>query len=108
MIELDVFREVTVSFLMVGHTGNSVDQLFSIVTQSFKNTEIKTLEELVERVRNSGISPQPEVVIMKYIYDWKSYVMGEHGNRLSDQQLGNHSFYGAFNLQKEEGNVKFR
>ena len=28
LVELDVFEEITCNFLLVGHTGNEVDQLF--------------------------------------------------------------------------------
>ena len=28
LVELDVFEEISVNFLIVGHTGNEVDQLF--------------------------------------------------------------------------------
>ena len=40
-----------------------VDQLFSILTSSFKG-EVETLESLIGKIKDSGISPRPEVVQM--------------------------------------------
>ena len=36
LVRLDVFMEVTMNFLVVGHTGNEVDQLFSILGELSK------------------------------------------------------------------------
>ena len=83
--------------------GNEVDQLFSILTQSFKQ-EIRTLEELKERIVQSGIKPVPDVEVLDYIWDWKKFAI----ESLTDEELRNHSKYNAFNIKKEGGFVKLR
>ena len=93
-----------VYFLIVGHTGNAVDQKFSIITQELKKHEVKTLEELIELIRESPISPKPEVVSLKYTYDWKSFISGH----LSDKKLEYHSHYNAFNVVREAGQTRLR
>ena len=104
LVDLGVFREIVLYFLLVGHTGNSVDQLFSILTQEFKKSEIKTLEELEEIIIKSPMSPKPEVERLIYIWDWKQFISGH----FSEKDLHNHSFYSAFSIVKEDGITKLR
>ena len=51
--------------------GNEVDQLFSLLTQKFKS-EIRTIEELKDKIVNSGIWPS---LMLK---NWISYGTGNH------------------------------
>ena len=46
-----------------------MDQLFSILAQKFKNTEMRTVEELIRNIKTSGISPNPDVEVLDYIWD---------------------------------------
>ena len=103
LVELDILAEVNVTFLLVGHTGNEVDQLFSILTQSFKK-EIKTLEDLKDKIVKSGIKPVPDVEVLEYIWNWKMFAL----DALTEEELRNHSKYHAFNIKKEKGQVKLR
>ena len=104
LVDLGIFREIVLYFLLVGHTGNSVDQLFSILTQEFKKAEMKTIEELEEIIVNSPISPKPEVERLLFTWDWKCFI-SEH---FSDKELSNHSFYNAFSLVSEGEMTKLR
>ena len=83
--------------------GNEVDQLFSLMTQSFKS-EMRTLEDLISKILSSGIQPLPDVEVLDYIWDWKLFVL----DKLTKEELRNHSNYHAFNLKKESGFVKLR
>jgi hypothetical protein len=80
-----------------------VDQLFSILTHKFK-TEIKTIEDLKEKIVNSGILPVPDVEVLDYIWDWKGFAM----DNLTKEELRNHSKYHAFNIKKEKGQARLR
>ena len=80
-----------------------MDQLFSLLTQSFKK-EIRTLEDLKEKIVTSGIKPDPEVEVLDYIWDWKMFAL----DNLTNEELRNHSKYHAFNIKKEGGFVKLR
>ena len=102
-MELNVFEEISCNFLIVGHTGNEVDQLFSILANEFK-AEITTLESLKEKILNSPILPKPICRSLLHIYNWKEFI----SPRLADPPLVNHSKYNSFVLQREEGKVKFR
>ena len=103
LVRLDVFEEVTCNFLLVGHTGNEVDQLFSILAQEFKS-DIKTVEDLKKKIEDAPIKPKPICRSLEYIFGWKEYVTPW----LADPPLTNHSNYNSFQWQNEEGSVKFR
>ena len=103
LVQSDVLSEVNLTFLLVGHTGNEVDQCFSLLAQAFK-AEIRTLEELIEKIVSSGIKPVPVVEVLDYISDWKMFVI----DKLADEELRNHSNYHGFNIRKEDGFVKLR
>ena len=73
------------------------------MTQAFKS-EMRTIEDLTEKIVNSGILPKPEVEILDYCWDWKEFAV----DNLCREELRNHASYHAFNLKKEDGSVKLR
>ena len=103
LVEIGVFEEVEFMLLIVGHTGNHVDQLFSILAQLFKTQEIRTIEDLVFLMENSVIKPKPEVEELEYIWDWKAAVTPQLTGKMT-----NHSIPHAFQFKKEDGVTKFR
>ena len=71
---------------------------FSILTQEFKKSEIKTIEELFHLIKHSSIKPSPECESLNFTWNWRDFI-SEH---LSDKEIANHSFYNAFRIRKEE------
>ena len=69
----------------------------SILTQEFKKSEIKTVEELIQLIENSSIKPKPDCETLEYIWNWRDYISGY----LSPKELQNHSFYNAFRIISE-------
>ena len=104
LVEVKVFEEITVNFLIVGHTGNEVDQLFSILTSEFKSDNITTVEELKDKILNAPIQPKPDCTSLEYIFGWKEFVTPW----LSDPQLANHSKYNSFSFNHKEGRSVLR
>ena len=76
----------------------------SVLTQKFKNAEIRTIEDLKKDIVCSGILPEPEVEVLDYIWDWKMFAL----DNLSKEELRNHSNYHAFNIKKEKGQARLR
>ena len=77
---------------------------FSILTQEFKKSEIKTVEELSDIIVNSPISPKPKCESLSYIWNWRDHIVGH----LASKKLKHHSFYHAFKVTKENNQVKLR
>ena len=103
LVELNVFKEVTFEFLMVGHTGNACDQLFSILTKEFKS-EIQTVEDLISKIVKSPIHPQPKVHRLLYSWNWKAFLEPHFSSTI----LQNHTAYNAFQIKSENCLVKLR
>ena len=75
----------------------------SILANEFKS-DIKTVEELKEKISNAPIKPMPICRSLEFIFGWKNFVTPW----LADPPLVNHSNYNSFVVQKEDGKVKFR
>ena len=101
LVKLGIFDEATIDFLIVGHTGNEVDQLFSILTNEFKG-EILSVQELLKKISTAPIKPKPKVEHLFFIWDWKKFVE----NQL--HPLEYHTFFNSFQIKREGVNVKFR
>ena len=71
--------------------GNDVDQVFSILCQELK-TEIKSLDDLFDKLKSAPIVPKAEVEHFLYTWDWKSFIE----DHLTEKSLENHSFYHSF------------
>ena len=102
LVELGIFEEATIDFLIVGHTGNEVDQLFSILTTEFKSSDMLDVESLKSKILNSPIKPKPVVESMMYTWDWKETIE-THLNPLQ-----HHSFFNSFKFSKESGHTRLR
>jgi hypothetical protein len=89
--------------MLFSSSGNQVDQCFSILTSAFK-TEIRTVEELFSKIRDSPISPKAEVEHLWFIWDWREFI----SKHFSDQMLQNHSHYHSFQLKREGEQIALR
>ena len=78
--------------------------MFSILTQEFRNSEIKSLSEMFGKIVESPVRPKPTCESLLWTWDWKSYIE----DKLSDTGLQNHSFYNCFQITKENGLTKLR
>ena len=78
--------------------------MFSILTQEFRNSEIKTLQELFKKICESPLKPTPTCESLMYTWDRKTY----SEERLTEKDLQNHSFYNCFQITKEDNMTKLR
>ena len=101
LVTLNVFEEITVNYLLVGHTGNEVDQLFSIVCNMLE-VDITTVEKLKERIIASPIEPKPSFSNLDFIYDWKRFIEP----KLTNPPLTYHTKYNAFRINVEHRHNK--
>ena len=71
-------------------------QIFSIFATEFK-TEIRSPDEILEKIRNSAVNPKPICEELTVIWDWKGWVKPN----MSESKLQNHSFLHSFLVKKE-------
>jgi len=63
LVATDVFKEVQVSFLPVGHIHDDINQLFSRVAHRLRISEAHTMPELHRQMENS-FTPKPHTAEM--------------------------------------------
>ena len=80
-----------------------MDQCFSILSSEFKS-EIQTVEDLFMKIKNSPISPKPDVEHLFFIWDWRAFITPHFTNKM----LANHSHYHAFQVKRDEDRVALR
>ena len=72
-------KEITISFLLVGHTKFSPDQCFGLFKRKYKQTKVGTLEDIAAVVESSASVNYAQLVgksdctILIPSYDWSSY-----------------------------------
>ena len=79
----DVHKEITISFLLVGHTKFTPDWCFGLFKRLFKRTKVSTLEEIAGVVQRSSAVNYPQVVGS---YDGTSLVHFYNLNSLFDSK----------------------
>ncbi len=79
LVELGVFKKIRVSFLMVGHTHEDVDQYFSCISSWLRKRNILTLSSLCEGIekcyKHNGSNPTPVPIIVKSMHDYTSWLI---------------------------------
>ncbi|KAL3690511.1 hypothetical protein R1sor_016820 [Riccia sorocarpa] len=70
-----VFETVEVNFLMVGHTYEDVDALFSKVSAQTMHKDVLSLPALMAEIWDSEIM-HPVPILLEEVADYKSYVHG--------------------------------
>ena len=73
LVKLNVFEKIKINFLLVGHTHENIDQLFSRLSVALRQFDILCLEELMEIAKNS-VQPSPTPVACQCSFDWHSFL----------------------------------
>ncbi len=99
LIRWELFHEVEVGFLPVGHTHEDIDQAFSTTSARLRVNEAITLKDLLNQLRQV-YNRHTSVVHMKNIINWSG--LCEQENILTS--IKNFSVYRYFNFsQRKEG-----
>ena len=71
-------KEVTISFLLVGHTKFVPDWGFGLFKRLFKKTQVATIHDIADVVRKSAVVNYPQLIgdydgsIYVKFYDWSN------------------------------------
>ena len=97
LVDLNIFEEILVSHMPVGHTHNDVDWFFSVMASKLKKHEIPCFESLIAELKLVKIDNVPPVIVeIKSTTDFSSLIM-PHLNLIS----GHTSFF-QFKFKKEK------
>ncbi|KAK3099332.1 hypothetical protein FSP39_002742 [Pinctada imbricata] len=70
LVQAEVLRKVKLTFLMVGHTHEDVDQMFSCINRAANQRNLLTLEHL-HSVCREGFTPTPKTVHLDSLWDFR-------------------------------------
>lgn len=106
LVEKDVFKKVKLGFLLVGHTHDQIDQMFSRFSARLNGKDAKTTPEMC-MVFQRKYSPTPEIFEVKQVADFRKYVWpdgdsGETSTTATSAQLNDHSFMHQIRMEKIE------
>ena len=73
LVELGIFRKIKVSFLMVGHTHEDVDQMFSRYSTYLGRSNSFTMDSLMDAFENS-YTPTPTAVLLDNLPDFVTWL----------------------------------
>ena len=76
LVALGFFKEIQLSFLIVGHTHEDIDQRFSYISSALKRQDIDSLEEMLQIIRERPTFTEPFIHAehLEHIRDWKSFI----------------------------------
>ena len=74
LVELGIFDKVKISFLMVGHTHEDVDQLFSRFSSWLKHRNAESLPALLDGFEKS-YTPSPTAIELENVFNYSSCLM---------------------------------
>ncbi|XP_077864883.1 uncharacterized protein LOC144350661 [Saccoglossus kowalevskii] len=93
LVELDIFEEVYVNFLPVGHTHENVDQMFSKISTGLRKDNAYTVEDLISIIKNA-YTPAINVAVLGPLLNIKEWLIPH--------------LYGNFNGHSKPHNFRFR
>lgn len=73
LLKAGVFKKVRLSYLMVGHTREDIDQMFSRIAEALRRSNAVTLDQLRNVIHNS-YTPSPSTIYRENIFDIKSWL----------------------------------
>ena len=75
LVGLGYFAEVCLSFILVGHTHEDIDQRFSVISSTLKHHDIDSMQELMKLIQKkaSHIEAFTSAKHLEYVWDWKKF-----------------------------------
>lgn len=98
LVQQGIFKEILVSFLIVGHTHEDIDAMFSVITRRLRKHSAVTYQEWVEQavLAFAKAGTQPIVKNVSVVRDYKSW-LAPH----IDQEFGQITKPRVFRIRRE-------
>ena len=81
LIEKGIFKKIKIGFLLVGHTHDQIDQMFSRLSVKLNKQRAFRLDSLEEIIMDA-YKPRPEIIFVNEVADFKKFA--------SDKDQANH------------------
>jgi hypothetical protein len=107
LVQLGIFQKVKVGFVLVGHTHDHIDQMFSRFSVTLKRKNVRILPSLIECIKKSYIR-EPIFHTLEEIVDMQRFIKGSHGEAKCFEKLNDISFQHQFCFKKFDGKTLIR
>ena len=76
LVGLGFFQEVELSFLIVGHTHEDIDQRFSCISNTLKRSDVDSLKEMLNLIERGTSLTEAFVTarLLENVWDWKQFI----------------------------------
>ena len=76
IVGLGYVAEVYLSFLLIGHTHEDIDQRFSVISSTLKRQDIDSMQELLELIQKGASYTEAFTTArhLEYVWDWKKFI----------------------------------
>jgi hypothetical protein len=101
LVEMGIFKKVKVGFLLVGHTHDHIDQMFSCFSVKLKRKNVGSLPSLIECIKKIYI-PEPVFHMLEETIDMQIFIQGSHHEEKCIEQLNDISFQHQFWFKKND------
>ena len=102
LVELGIFKKVKVGFLLVGHTHDHIDQMFSHFARTLRRKKVGSLPSLIEII-GKAYHPEPTVQKLEETIDMRRFLFGSHGEERCIEKINDISFQHQFRIKKIDG-----
>ncbi|XP_035657687.1 uncharacterized protein LOC118403209 isoform X2 [Branchiostoma floridae] len=78
LVKRKIFKKVKVSYMMVGHTHDKIDQRFSVLTRSLEGKNITTVPKLCQEIQNTfkEVEGTGGPTVIEELFDVSSWMDG--------------------------------
>ena len=111
LVALGHFREVQLSFLIVGHTYDDIDQRFNVISNILKRQDILSLKQMLAQVKIGARGRDvafTSIELLENIWNWSGFI-ADHlhiGNNAWTGTRNPHHF--RFYVQNNEPRVQYK
>lgn len=97
LVETGVFKKIKLGFLLVGHTHDQIDQMFSKFSKKLKFKNAYTLPKMISYIK-TAYNPVPEVFFIRVTTDFRKFVTDAYPPAI--RNLKDVSFQRQFRIKK--------
>lgn len=101
LVEHGIFKKVKVGFLLVGHTYDQIDQIFSRFSVMLGIKDVMTMDELIA-ILEKAYTPVPQMKVLTQVPDFRSFLWPPGEPPAADLELHDHSYQHQFKIEKDE------
>ncbi|CAB4032559.1 Hypothetical predicted protein [Paramuricea clavata] len=99
LVKMGLFRKIKLSFLMVGHTHEDIDQMFSCFSRHLAKHDARTIPELFAEMESS-YTPKPSCEQLRCMFDVKKWMDG-----YVEDKISGHVHQQQFKFEMKNGKV---